>query len=499
MSKALYDEAIAEAKLLRETAEQNAKNAIIEAVTPRIRNFIEEQLLSQGNRSSDPDESVLEESIRDILGDENNEAVELDESALSALVNLLGVDLVSESYPRDGTNISDAFHKAFGQLSDSEKHSLKSIAKNLSENQKSLKNSDINTIKQENSTMAPTSGETFYEIDLDMLSEELGSILEDGGKDSEKITPTGEAQMSSEDRELEELMKHLLDDNSLNEARLEIDLGEDVELPEDIRPTVMVLPDEEEEEEDLDLDLDLDVEDELVGEEDFDLDLDVEEESLDEVFEIDEKVLRNELRRLRQKISEGKALTDIKGIKNDMADNWGGSGSSSVGIKHVFGGKGQGKIDAFGGGKRGGDALTVKLNMLKERYENERRSNRSLKTKLVEYRSAVETLREQLTDLNLFNAKLLYVNKLLGNKEISMSQRNSIVKSLDTAKSLREVKLLYRSLTHSLSPRKNVKLNESAARRVLGSSSRKTGKSSSSDSGMAEVNRWAKLAGLKNN
>ncbi len=45
MSKTLYDEAIAEAKLLRETAEQNAKNAIIEAVTPRIRNFIEEQLL----------------------------------------------------------------------------------------------------------------------------------------------------------------------------------------------------------------------------------------------------------------------------------------------------------------------------------------------------------------------------------------------------------------------------------------------------------------------
>lgn len=37
MSKNLYDEAIAEAKLLKETAEQNAKNAIIEAVTPKIK------------------------------------------------------------------------------------------------------------------------------------------------------------------------------------------------------------------------------------------------------------------------------------------------------------------------------------------------------------------------------------------------------------------------------------------------------------------------------
>ena len=34
MSKSLYDEAIAEAKVLRAAAEQNAKNAIIEAVTP---------------------------------------------------------------------------------------------------------------------------------------------------------------------------------------------------------------------------------------------------------------------------------------------------------------------------------------------------------------------------------------------------------------------------------------------------------------------------------
>ena len=38
MSKNLYQEAIAEAKLLRDMAEQNAKNKIIEAVTPRIRN-----------------------------------------------------------------------------------------------------------------------------------------------------------------------------------------------------------------------------------------------------------------------------------------------------------------------------------------------------------------------------------------------------------------------------------------------------------------------------
>ena len=41
MSSNIYAEALVEAKKLREVAEQNAKNAIIEAVTPKIREFID--------------------------------------------------------------------------------------------------------------------------------------------------------------------------------------------------------------------------------------------------------------------------------------------------------------------------------------------------------------------------------------------------------------------------------------------------------------------------
>ena len=47
MSSRIYAEAIAEAKQLRSVAEQNAKNAIVEAVTPRIREFIDSQLLGE--------------------------------------------------------------------------------------------------------------------------------------------------------------------------------------------------------------------------------------------------------------------------------------------------------------------------------------------------------------------------------------------------------------------------------------------------------------------
>ena len=43
MSK-IFEEALADAKKLREVAEENAKKVILESVTPKIREFIEEQL-----------------------------------------------------------------------------------------------------------------------------------------------------------------------------------------------------------------------------------------------------------------------------------------------------------------------------------------------------------------------------------------------------------------------------------------------------------------------
>ena len=48
MSK-IFEEALADAKKLKEVAEANAKKAILESVTPRIKEFIEQQILEQDN------------------------------------------------------------------------------------------------------------------------------------------------------------------------------------------------------------------------------------------------------------------------------------------------------------------------------------------------------------------------------------------------------------------------------------------------------------------
>jgi len=108
----------------------------------------------------------------------------------------------------------------------------------------------------------------------------------------------------------------------------------------------------------------------------------------------------------------------------------------------------------------------------------------------------VQDLRNQLAETNLFNAKLLYTNKLLQNEALSPRQKVAIIEKLDEARSLREAKLVYESLTRTIASGK-ASVNEGANRQVLGSASRATRPSStvSLNEGV-ETARWARLAGI---
>jgi hypothetical protein len=108
--------------------------------------------------------------------------------------------------------------------------------------------------------------------------------------------------------------------------------------------------------------------------------------------------------------------------------------------------------------------------------------------------------REKLEQMNLFNAKLLYVNKLMTNEGVTAKQKQVIVESLDKAKTLREVKLLYKTLSTSLvreKPKARGQVTESVAVRA-GSASRpaQTG-STTGEARDTQLDRWATLAGIK--
>ena len=566
MSKSIYEEAIADAKKVREAAEVNAKNAILESVTPKIREFIEQAILEQDineaehekDAKKDDDTEDDKNSPKVLKGDDEKddeenkkdekhcrpeEAVALDESAISALLGLLGGEDILDDLNTGSSKraMNSVVNEAINNLSATEREKLFNIADKLERNADILESNVINNdvSLKENNDMAQ---ETFYEVDLRALKRAVnegkggdeghheGTLPVEGYSSSMKEKMGHDYSMEEKDDhneglseiELNELMAMLeQDEEEGGAAPADVDIdglfgaapeGEGEEAPEDDAPPMddMDMGDagDEGDMETGDAAVDDALED-LVSalkaalggagaEEDVEMEIEEEEpagdpEALEEVYEIDPAMLRRELRNIKRTLREG---------KGDMESQFGGKGHANAGIKNSYGGKGTGKVGvkrAFGGGSEGQDpfANPPQINKLNEALRRQVRLNRDLSEKLTKYRGAVKSLREQLEDLNLFNAKLLYVNKLLQNKSLTESQRKSIIKALDKAGSINEAKTLFKSLTETFSrPRKggSKTLTES---RTRGSSSRPTTSAASKNTGNAELGRWAKLAGLK--
>lgn len=474
MSKTLYDEAIADAKRLREVAETNAKNAIVEAVTPRIREFIDKQLVSENVKSVSADDFLVSALNEEESHNEDDDVV-LDETAIKSLVSLFT--------PKKQKDINDPVQAAFDQLSESEKKALKDML--------NTEEAGVGGSHQENNM-----DEMMYELDLNDLKKEIAAVnspvkaspkaaaprpgvrgkpkMEEMYEEEDDAGIIGGVPLDEDDYVDEDYM-------SLDESVLEIDLG-DLELPEDFMPTVRIVPEEDEDEvamddEDMDSAPVDDAEGESMGDEE------QPPAPVAETFYVDENMLRHELFRLREarKQREDKLLNK-KSLRS---------------ASHV-----KAAAKAFGDGTLE-EVDEVEMNALdnakkhKLKKLKEARDNRALVTQLNEYRSAVETLREQMTDMNLFNAKLLYVNKMLQSKDLTPKQQKVVIEAIDGAKTLREVKMLFKSLTESLTGGNGATLNESATRFNAGGSSRATSSAAARTGETAEVDRWAMLAGLK--
>jgi hypothetical protein len=228
------------------------------------------------------------------------------------------------------------------------------------------------------------------------------------------------------------------------------------------------------------------------GEEDEEGDMsESEEEELDEgdVFEIDESMLRTELKRLR-------SLREAANAATAMAAHFGGGKAG----KDAFESPAKLNANESGKGKGRGRPKAEKVDEADKDEESETvkesRLNRALAARLEEAAKAITALNRQLAEQKLFNAKLLYVNKLMQSSSLTDKQFRSIVEALDSAKNLREAHLLYTSLSESL-----VKTGRSISEgvRTAGGSSRPVGTKSSGttlNEGVI-VDRWAILAGIK--
>jgi hypothetical protein len=123
--------------------------------------------------------------------------------------------------------------------------------------------------------------------------------------------------------------------------------------------------------------------------------------------------------------------------------------------------------------------------------------NKKLKVKLIEAYKAVKVLRTEINEINLLNAKLLYVNKIFKAKNLNESQKLRVISSFDKATNVKEVKLIFESLSSNLlspvNPNKKATIKEN-----LGFASKPSGMSRKP---ILEVNeslsRMQVLAGIK--
>jgi len=74
----------------------------------------------------------------------------------------------------------------------------------------------------------------------------------------------------------------------------------------------------------------------------------------------------------------------------------------------------------------------------------------SLQAELAEALAVIKSLRGTINEVNLLNAKLLYTNKLFRSYNLTNEQKVKVVENLDRTNSVREVKLVYATLSESM-------------------------------------------------
>jgi len=536
MSQTLYNEAIADAKKLKQMAEEDAKNRIIDAITPRIRNLIESKILG---------ESMPEEIEVD---DVDDEGPELEDSEGAGDVDQLSVDL-SPSIPATSEKPVvkiDPEGPVSVDLGDFE------IEFNSSEEDEMVLDQEMAEVLKRATGLTPDLSESVAALeDRVVLVKEALHIAKTSGTPSQKKKVTNLVEsaareaaslwkqlglanrLGSEDAperaKIDVIIKELktmtdrkgrnifdflfeaegmaeLEDGQLREEEEEAPEAEEVEVADE--PAAEV--DAEVEDAFLSLGnalgLEVEVEESEEGEEGEEAaedEMGEEEVEMEEseIYEIDENTLRRELKRLRSLREETSGAEDPK----QTAAAFGGGEVEDEPFVDVTEDQLLNALDD----ELGPVSESVKQEIVRRvrrasiqesrraRRPARRRRNRKPVNEAAQSQRQVARLQTQLNEMNIFNAKLLYANKLMQNKNLSTKQQRAIVEAMDSAKTVREAKLLYSSLTASMKKGKKTTLAESATKgQLLGASSRSTRSAAPANNG-AEVDRWATLAGLK--
>lgn len=107
----------------------------------------------------------------------------------------------------------------------------------------------------------------------------------------------------------------------------------------------------------------------------------------------------------------------------------------------------------------------------------------------------IKALKSELNEINLFNAKLMYVNKIFKAKNLSESQKTKVINAFDRAVSVKEVENTYKTLQETVS----AETKKSSLKESVGFASKPIGNAPARPIVEADafVSRWQTLAGIK--
>jgi prolyl oligopeptidase PreP (S9A serine peptidase family) len=91
----------------------------------------------------------------------------------------------------------------------------------------------------------------------------------------------------------------------------------------------------------------------------------------------------------------------------------------------------------------------------------EKKEVEEVKAELNEAITVINTLKSELNEVNLLNAKLLYVNKLFRSKTLTESQKVKVINAFDRAESVKEVKNIFETIKDAVTTETKKPVNES--------------------------------------
>jgi hypothetical protein len=133
---------------------------------------------------------------------------------------------------------------------------------------------------------------------------------------------------------------------------------------------------------------------------------------------------------------------------------------------------------------------------VEEGYSKDKDESKSeMEEELAQALATIDELRSSIQEVNLLNAKLLYMNKVFKGTNLTESQKIQVVKTFDKAESAKEAKLVYESMITSFTNKAEVKSN---IKESVGFASKAVGMITNSNAKVietdAQYSRWEKLA-----